>query len=190
MIEPDAMGTGSALISRRAAVRGLMRSVLAFGGLAVAGPTELRAPPSLPRVRAPSGAAMLSTLRGGHPRLLLLPADGARSYAEALTAAGRRMLGEAPVERTLDRRGTILAVSRWVVQRVYTLELLFLLDGDPRRAERAAAALESALGTDFGLGETAGLTRIAVLLSPGGMPPPEGDPAALEAWARTGAWRG
>lgn len=91
----------------------------------------------------PAEDTVLQTLRPGHPRLLLLPdrlevirraiaSDPvARSYHEALVRKAVALLGEPPVERVLIGP-RLLEMSRRALDRVYTLALLFRLDGDRR----------------------------------------------------------
>ena len=93
-------------------------------------------------------AGSLKTLREGHPRLVLLPDDiariqgfirtdaTARRYHERVVARGEAMLSEPPVEHVLIGP-RLLDKSRRVVDRLYTLGLLFRLDGQKKWADRA-----------------------------------------------------
>jgi len=111
--------------------------------------------PVTPQVALPAEDAILATLRPGHPRLLLLPEDverirqaierdaTARSYHAAVRTSGERLLTQPVSERVL-KGPRLLDVSRAVLERVYTLALLFRLDGDRRWAERAAAEMRAA----------------------------------------------
>jgi len=90
----------------------------------------------------------LKTLRAGHPRLVLLAEDitrirgfietdaTARRYHQRLLAQGEAILSEPPVERVLIGP-RLLDKSRKVVDRLYTLGLLYRLDGQKKWADRA-----------------------------------------------------
>jgi hypothetical protein len=105
----------------------------------------------------PSEANALQTLRPGHPRLLLPPDDlvrlqgvvaadaTARGYRDELVRSGERILGEAPAQRVLVGP-RLLDTCRRVLERVYTLALLYRLDGGRQWAERAVAELRAAAG--------------------------------------------
>ena len=101
--------------------------------------------------------SIFSTLRSAHPRLILragaeerirqrvMTDPIARRYYERLSAEGRRLLNEPPSERVLHGREPsymyMLHNSREVLDRVYTLALLYRLDCDPRWSQRAIAEL-------------------------------------------------
>ena len=107
------------------------------------------------RLALPNEETVLATMRPGHPRLLLLPSDverirlavatdpTARSYRDKLVRDGERILNEAPVERVLVGP-RLLAVSRRALDRVYTLVLLYRLDGEAKWAARATAEMHAA----------------------------------------------
>lgn len=90
----------------------------------------------------------LKSLRAGHPRLVLLAEDMtrmkgfiatdtlARRYHERIIARGEAILEEPPVERVLIGP-RLLDKSRKVVDRLYTLGLLYRLDGQNKWADRA-----------------------------------------------------
>ncbi len=111
--------------------------------------------PLAPSATLPSEETVLQTLRPGHPRLLLLPDDverirrlvagdaTARAYKDNLVRAGERILVEPPVERVLIGP-RLLDVSRRVLERVYTLALLYRLDGDRKWATRATVEMLAA----------------------------------------------
>lgn len=96
----------------------------------------------------PTQATVLTTLKSGHPRLIVLPADLARiksdiaadpvakGYRDALIKRGDKMLGEAVSKRVLVGP-RLLAVSRKVLDRVYTLALLHRLTGEAKYFKRA-----------------------------------------------------
>jgi hypothetical protein len=114
-------------------------------------PTPLR----MGRPMLPTEDTILSTLRPGHPRLLLLPDrleqikqaiatdPVARSYHQALLRKAAGILTEPPVERVLVGP-RLLEMSRRALDRVCTLALLFQLDGDRRWLERARTELLAA----------------------------------------------
>jgi hypothetical protein len=90
----------------------------------------------------------LKTLRAGHPRLVLLADDitrirafietdaVARRYHARVLAKGEEIMREPPVERVLIGP-RLLDKSRTVVDRLYTLGLLYRLDGQEKWAGRA-----------------------------------------------------
>lgn len=100
---------------------------------------------------------LLATLRPSHPRLLLLPGEEqrilqlthsdpiARDYTARLLAKGEALLAVPPAERILQGREPsyrfMLGTSREVLDRIYTLGLLYRLSGEPRWAQRAIAEL-------------------------------------------------
>ena len=106
-------------------------------------------PASLP---AGSDPAILKTLRPNHPRLVALQADidrvrrmireceQPRQWHEALVKKADKLLGAPPVEYKLIGP-RLLQVSRDAVERIYTLGLLYRLDGDKRYAERGVKEL-------------------------------------------------
>lgn len=96
----------------------------------------------------PTEANVLATLRPGHPRLILLPDDIARikdfiahdpvahGYYAALVRSGDKIIPEPPVERVLIGP-RLLDKSRTTLERIYTLALLYRLDGDHKWSDRA-----------------------------------------------------
>ena len=101
-----------------------------------------------PRLQLPDESVVLSTLRPGHPRLVLLAGDverikqgvasdsTARGYLAAVRRAGERTLTE-PVSQRVLIGPRLLEVSRRVLERVYTLALLYRLDGAEQWLNRA-----------------------------------------------------
>ena len=99
--------------------------------------------------------APLSTLRSEHPRLLWLPADVQRTHRllDESTVA-RKCLAD--LEREADRLQNAplpeyrpggarqLQISRRLLDRVYTLSLLYRLDGKRARLDRAVKELRAA----------------------------------------------
>lgn len=95
-----------------------------------------------------SPEALLAVLRPDHPRLILTSdaLDALRSqivsdpvlqrYVDSVRRRGEQVLTQAPVERRLIGP-RLLDVSRRVLDRVYTLALLFRLDADSRWLNRA-----------------------------------------------------
>ncbi|MBI2957928.1 MAG: heparinase II/III family protein [Chloroflexi bacterium] len=121
-----------------------------------AAPVPATAPSMPATLSLPTEQTVLATLRPGHPRLVALDADiqrlrttiatdpAAGLYYERLRNQGAQMLSAAPVQRSVDSRGTILEISREVLNRAYTLGLLYWLDGDKKWADRATAELVNA----------------------------------------------
>ncbi len=107
-------------------------------------------------VPVPSAAEILSTLQRDHPRLLVSAEDLQRltrrvqenatlkDWHAKLAERGRRILEQPPSKYEIPDGLRLLATSRRVLDRVYTLALLFRLDADPRYAERAWKELEAA----------------------------------------------
>jgi hypothetical protein len=108
---------------------------------------------SLPATRAAeSQPSVLKTLRAGHPQLVALQADidrvrcmirdhpQARQWHETLLTKAKRLLEQPPVEYKLIGP-RLLQVSRQAVDRIYTLGVLYRLDGDKRYADRAVKEL-------------------------------------------------
>ncbi len=125
--------------------------VLCLGGLllvslSVAGDA---APASRP---AGPASAMLKTLRPGHPRLVATPADidrvrrmiqrydQPRQWHDALVGKAEKLLSTPPVEYKLIGP-RLLQVSRQAVERIYTLGLLYRLDGKQAYAARGVREL-------------------------------------------------
>jgi hypothetical protein len=104
----------------------------------------------------PPAAAILARLRPGHPRLLATAEDFAqlkeRVNADAtlkrwharLVARAGRILREPPSRYEIPDGLRLLDTSRRMVDRVYTLALLYRLDGDRRYADRAWLELAAA----------------------------------------------
>lgn len=103
----------------------------------------------------PIEATVLATLRPGHPRLLLLPSDIARikasiaadptakGYYDALRQEGTSILTQKPVVHKLIGP-RLLDQSRRALERIYTLALLYRLDGDRKWADRAIVEMRTA----------------------------------------------
>ncbi|HUT35685.1 MAG TPA: heparinase II/III family protein [Planctomycetota bacterium] len=109
-----------------------------------------------PDAAAPD-TAILKTLRPGHPRLVALEADLARvremiakealarEYHAALRAQAERYVKEPVLEYKLVGP-RLLHVSRAACDRIYTLGLLFRLDGHAEFADRAVRELVNVCG--------------------------------------------
>ena len=123
----------------------VLTGVLAVALVSAQPPTS--APTRLsPAIQQP----VLSTLRPGHPRLLVLEADlpcvrqqladdvHERRWHVSLRQQASQMLKEPVVERT-----RLLTQSRVALQRIATLAGLFLIDGDPRVLARAKAEMRA-----------------------------------------------
>jgi len=122
-------------------------SLLAYGALLCLQVGGVAAAPSLP--------GLLQSLRPSHPRLLATASEVervrqmihseplARAWYAALRARAEKMLDEPPVTYQLIGP-RLLTQSRRCLERVYTLGLLYRLDGEPRFAERAKRELFAA----------------------------------------------
>ncbi|MDH7503648.1 MAG: heparinase II/III family protein [Verrucomicrobiota bacterium] len=107
-------------------------------------------------INAPPPHEILSRLRPGHPRLLASRADfeklrlavkenaTLRDWRGKLAARADRILSEAPSKYEIPDGLRLLSVSRRVLDRVYTLALMYWLDGDQRYPSRAWKELEAA----------------------------------------------
>lgn len=97
----------------------------------------------------------LNALREGHPRLIALDSGiarlrgllkqepGARAAYDRLRAEGEKILAEPPVVYQLIGP-RLLDKSRRALGRIYTLSLLWRVDGDRRSLDRAVAELRAA----------------------------------------------
>jgi hypothetical protein len=104
----------------------------------------------------PSQEQIFSTLRPGHPRLLATSQDFSRlkeqvdgdprllQWQQKLTEQARKTLEAPPSVYEIPDGLRLLATSRRVVDRVYTLALLYRLNGEKAYAERAWKELEAA----------------------------------------------
>lgn len=101
---------------------------------------------------------ILSSLRREHPRILASAADWERIRAlritdpmmqrwyAALRDSAQTMLTQSPATYQLNGVAGLLNVSRLVLRRIYTLGLLFQLDGDKAYLDRAWQELSAAAG--------------------------------------------
>lgn len=99
--------------------------------------------------------ALLTTLREGHPRVMITPKSVevlralvrsdrmAKELRRRVLRRAERMLRERPVERKLAGP-RLLAVSRRCLDRVSTLALLFLIDNNRKWADRAIKEMRAA----------------------------------------------
>jgi hypothetical protein len=104
----------------------------------------------------PSREKIFSTLRPGHPRLLGTSEDFSRlkeqvasdprllQWQQKLTDQAKKILDAPPSKYEIPDGLRLLATSRRVVDRVYTLALLYRLNGEKAYAERAWKELEAA----------------------------------------------
>jgi hypothetical protein len=111
--------------------------------------------PSFP-VAIPPGPEVLTHLNHAHPRLLATSADFADlrkrvssepplgSWHSNLLVQAKEILSAPPSRYEIPDGLRLLETSRRVVHRVYTLGLLYELDGDSRYAERAWQELSTA----------------------------------------------
>jgi len=107
-------------------------------------------------VPIPPATNILAHLHPTHPRLLATTQDFAelkqrvasdtqlQSWHAKLQAQGKELLTAAPSRYEIPDGLRLLATSRRVVDRIYTLALLYRLDGDRRYAERAWQELAAA----------------------------------------------
>ncbi len=105
---------------------------------------------------APAPTDWLAHLRAEHPRLLATKADFerlkqrvqtnelARQFYERLRSQAERICQEPPSRYEIPDGLRLLATSRRVLQRVYTLALVYRLSGERRFAERAWQELHAA----------------------------------------------
>lgn len=97
----------------------------------------------------------LKTLKAGHPRIIATDSDlseiknnvatdrVARKYLDDVREDGEKILSEKPVEYIIVGP-RLLEQSRLCLRRVYTLGLLFRMDGNTKWAERAKQELAAA----------------------------------------------
>ena len=107
-------------------------------------------------VPIPPATNILARLNHAHPRLLATMEDFAQlkkriasdsqlqSWHANLQSQAQEILSAPPSRYEIPDGLRLLATSRRVVQRVYTLALLYRLDGDQRYAERAWQELAAA----------------------------------------------
>jgi hypothetical protein len=110
--------------------------------------------PAVPVMKLPEN--LLETLKKDHPRLHASSADFValknriaadptlKTWYEGLVQQGERILGEEPSIYIIPDGLRLLSTSRKVVERTYTLALLYQLTGDVRYAEREWKELEAA----------------------------------------------
>ena len=111
-------------------------------------------PGNVPAEGGATGA--LSTLKAGHPRLILREEDlaklrelierdeGARKLRDSLRRSGEKLLGDPKTVEYKIVGPRLLDQSRRCLQRVYVLSLLHRLDGDARYRDRALKELAAA----------------------------------------------
>jgi Heparinase II/III-like protein/Domain of unknown function (DUF4962) len=111
-----------------------------------------------PAVPIPPATNILARLHQEHPRLLATTEDFAglrkrlasdsqlQSWHTKLQAQAQDIMNAAPSRYEIPDGLRLLATSRRVMNRVYTLALLYRLDGDQRYAERAWQELATAAG--------------------------------------------
>ncbi len=98
----------------------------------------------------------LSTLRSGHPRLIILDErieevreliaenSEAKRFYEKIRENAERILSEPPVEYKIPDGLRLLGQSRKCLNRIYTLATVYRLDGGERYRERAVKELQAA----------------------------------------------
>ena len=114
------------------------------------------AEPANPPVPIPPATNILARLNPAHPRLLATTEDFAqlrkrvtsdsqlRSWHTSLQSQAQDILSAPPSRYEIPDGLRLLATSRRVVQRVYTLALLYQLDGEQQYVERAWQELAAA----------------------------------------------
>jgi hypothetical protein len=119
-------------------------------------PAQAAATAGKPAVPIPSATNILTRLHQEHPRLLATAEDFAelkkriasdsqlQSWHAKLQAQGQELLSAEPSRYEIPDGLRLLATSRRVMNRVYTLALLYRLDGDHRYSERAWQELAAA----------------------------------------------
>jgi hypothetical protein len=108
--------------------------------------------------KAPSIDEILERINKVHPRLLIsqntlanlrsnIRTNGlTKNWHEHLRSDARKLLSQEPLHYEIPDGLRLLATSRGVLRRVYTLALIYNLDGDGRYAQRACVELESVAG--------------------------------------------
>jgi hypothetical protein len=114
------------------------------------------AEPAKPAVAIPSATNILARLKHLHPRLLATAEDFAQlktqvasdaklqSWHTNLQTQAKEIMSAAPSRYEIPDGLRLLATSRRVMSRVYTLALLYRLDGEQRYADRAWQELAAA----------------------------------------------
>ncbi len=104
----------------------------------------------------PPAAELVAKVSSAHPRLLASQGDFSRlkqqvatdpvlgPWASTLRNEADQLIGQEPSKYEIPDGLRLLATSRRVMNRVYTLALLYRLDGDKKYAERAWRELEEA----------------------------------------------
>jgi hypothetical protein len=134
----------------KALVAGLAIAVATTSGATHAATTEPE------NASAASTGNILASLSKSHPRLLASAKDFARlkeriaadpqahQWYEKIHERGQRMLKEEPARYEIPDGLRLLATSRRVLNRVYTLAMLYRLEGDQKLADRAWRELDAA----------------------------------------------
>src|ERR1019366_2909369 len=119
-------------------------------------PAHAAATATKPGVPIPSATNIVARLRQEHPRLLATKEDfpelrkriasdsQLQSWHAKLQAQGQELLTAVPSRYEIPDGLRLLATSRRVMNRVYTLALLYRLDGEQRYADRAWQELAAA----------------------------------------------
>lgn len=127
-----------------------------LGALALAAPSQTADANRPGDSSPPTHEEILARLKPGHPRLLVARGDWERlrrrlqedptlrDWHARLRERGRRLLEEPPSRYEIPDGLRLLSVSRRVVDRVYTLALLYRLEGEVAYAHRAGRELEAA----------------------------------------------
>jgi hypothetical protein len=127
--------------------------LLAMAALPLAGAEAIQ-----PAIVIPPATNILAHLDARHPRLLATADDltqlkqriasdaQLRSWHASLRSQAEEIISAPPSRYEIPDGLRLLATSRRVVHRVYTLALLYRLDGDRRYAQRAWEELAAAAG--------------------------------------------
>ncbi len=137
-------------------LRSLLKLLMTLCALTVTSTILIRASEQAAASSIPAASDILARLRPGHPRLLGTKADFDRlrtsieedatlkAWHATLAERGTRLLDEPTSKYKIPDGLRLLSVSRRVLDRVYTLAMLYRLEDDRRYAERAWRELDAA----------------------------------------------
>ena len=132
-----------------------MKQILIFGSCLLASAAILCAAPAT-IIPIPPATEILTRLNPGHPRLLASPDDFARlqkdtqkipilkKWYKTVQTQAEDLLNKPPSKYEIPDGLRLLATSRQVLSRVYTLAMVYKMSGDRRFADRAWVELEAA----------------------------------------------
>jgi hypothetical protein len=134
----------------------LLRRLCCFWLVVALSPLGLSAGNSIGEIPIPPPSDVLSKLKPQHPRLLVSSNDLQRlreqvrenptlkAWQSEIVERGRSLLTAPPSKYEIPDGLRLLSVSRRIVDRVYTLALLYHMEADARYADRAWKELEAA----------------------------------------------